>query len=82
MTKNVNRHINTLADLCTYSSKKFSIMYTGDTLEVYREKDKTLIESVDIRYGANLGKMEPDEIKQKFRELKDKYIFDYDNVLQ
>jgi len=65
----------TLSELLSYSSRTFSITFDESIFRVYREKDKTLIEEVAIESNNKEDK------KHQFYNLKDKYIFDYNNVL-
>jgi hypothetical protein len=73
-------HINTLSDLCCYTSKTFSIILDGNNLNVIRERDKQIIETVEIGENFLVIDVREDAL-EKFRALKEKYIFDYDNVL-
>jgi len=69
-------HNNRMTDLLCYGSRTFSIFCNGKTLDVFREKDKQLIDSVEID-----GK-DRDSSYWIFHFLKENYIYDYDNVLQ
>jgi hypothetical protein len=72
-------HVNTLSDLCCYTSKTFSIVLDGNNLNVIRERDKQVIETVEASGTLELTVRE--DALEKFRALKEKYIYDYDNVL-
>lgn len=65
----------TLSELLCYASRTFSITFDESVFRVYREKDKTLIEEIPITSNVREDK------KHQFHILKDKYIFDYANVL-
>jgi hypothetical protein len=86
---NPKGHINTLSDLCCYTSAAFTILLEGNTLNVYRERDRALIETVDISrngiertHGIYITETVHEITLMLFNELRDKYIFDLENKLQ
>ncbi len=86
--KNPQGHINTLSDLCCYTSATFTILLEGNTLNVYRERDRALIETVDVSrnglertHGIYVIETVHEITLKLFNELRDKYIFDLENKL-